>query len=57
MKCEICGVSCFKEPLYRNAPKGVVPAKWRCLKHTKKKYLPTKVVQQLAEDIINVSDS
>jgi hypothetical protein len=30
MNCTICGISVFKKPLYRNNPKGVIPADWRC---------------------------
>lgn len=39
-KCTVCGKSIFDKPyeaLYRNNPKGEVPADYRCLKHCKKK--------------------
>jgi hypothetical protein len=33
MKCSQCNITRDDEPLYRNNPKGVIPADWRCEKH------------------------
>lgn len=51
--CEICGISVMKKPLYRNAPKGVTPARWRCLEHLDPEYKPDPTVQEISERLSN----
>jgi hypothetical protein len=31
--CTICKIPATKEAIYRNSPKGTIPADWRCWKH------------------------
>ena len=57
MNCSKCGISCFKQPLHRNNPKGEVPADMRCLDCLDKNIKVDPIVKDICEIIINDNDS
>ena len=48
-KCEICGTSLAQAPLYRENPKGLGPAVWRCKAHLSEQ--PDQEVETLMDMI------